>query len=401
MVSEEIIRSLTVKTPSKIVLLVLDGVGGLPVDGKTELEAAHTPHLDELASRSICGVTDAVSPGITPGSGPGHLSMFGYDPLRYEIGRGVLEALGIGMELGKEDVVARGNFATMDKQGLIVDRRAGRIPTEKNIELCDLLQNEIKEIEGVRVEIRNGKEHRFVLRFSGEGLDGRLQDTDPQREGQPPRPVTPIVPEAQKTARIVELFLERANQILRDHRPANTVLLRGISQIPEIPSMSERFKLTPACIATYPMYKGLATLVGMEILTTGEEIADEFISLKENYDRFDFFYIHIKKTDSYGEDGDFQRKVQIIEEVDRHIPELLALGPDVVAVTGDHSTPSLLKAHSWHPNPFILYSRYERADDVREFTEAACARGGLGRFLAVDEMPLMLASALKLKKFGA
>ncbi len=401
MVSEEIIRSLTVKTPSKIVLLVLDGVGGLPVDGKTELEAAHTPHLDELASRSICGVTDAVSPGITPGSGPGHLSMFGYDPLRYEIGRGVLEALGIGMELGKEDVVARGNFATMDKQGLIVDRRAGRIPTEKNIELCDLLQNEIKEIEGVRVEIRNGKEHRFVLRFSGEGLDGRLQDTDPQREGQPPRPVTPIVPEAQRTARIVELFLERANQILRDHRPANTVLLRGISQIPEIPSMSELFKLTPACIATYPMYKGLATLVGMEILTTGEEIADEFISLKENYDRFDFFYIHIKKTDSYGEDGDFQRKVQIIEEVDRHIPELLALGPDVVAVTGDHSTPSLLKAHSWHPNPFILYSRYERADDVREFTEAACARGGLGRFLAVDEMPLMLASALKLKKFGA
>ena len=401
MVSEEIIRSLTVKTPSKIALLVLDGVGGLPVDGKTELEAAHTPHLDELASRSICGVTDAVSPGITPGSGPGHLSMFGYDPLRYEIGRGVLEALGIGMELGKEDVVARGNFATMDKQGLIVDRRAGRIPTEKNIELCDLLQNEIKEIEGVRVEIRNGKEHRFVLRFSGEGLDGRLQDTDPQREGQPPRPVTPIVPEAQRTARIVELFLERANQILRDHRPANTVLLRGISQIPEIPSMSELFKLTPACIATYPMYKGLATLVGMEILTTGEEIADEFISLKENYDRFDFFYIHIKKTDSYGEDGDFQRKVQIIEEVDRHIPERLALGPDVVAVTGDHSTPSLLKAHSWHPNPFILYSRYERADDVREFTEAACARGGLGRFLAVDEMPLMLASALKLKKFGA
>ncbi|MBW2039751.1 MAG: 2,3-bisphosphoglycerate-independent phosphoglycerate mutase [Deltaproteobacteria bacterium] len=401
MISEEIIRSLTVKTPSKIILLVLDGVGGLPVNGRTELETAHTPHLDELASRSICGVTDPVSPGITPGSGPGHLGMFGYDPLRYEIGRGVLEALGIGMELGRDDVVARGNFATMDQQRIIIDRRAGRIPTQRNIELCRLLQEDIKEIEGTRVEIRNGKEHRFVLRFSGEGLDGRLEDTDPQREGNPPRPPTPLAPEAERTARIVGLFLDRANQILKDHHPANTILLRGISQIPDVPSMSELFKLTPACIATYPMYKGLARLVGMEILETGENIADEFSTLRESYERFDFFYLHIKKTDSYGEDGNFQQKVEVIEEVDRHIPVLLRLGPDVIAVTGDHSTPSLLKGHSWHPNPFILCSKYERVDDVGEFSEAVCAKGGLGRFLAVDEMPLMLASALKLKKFGA
>lgn len=401
MVSEEVIRSLTVKTPSKIVLLVLDGVGGLPVDGRTELEAAHTPHLDELASRSICGVADPISPGITPGSGPGHLGMFGYDPLRYEIGRGVLEALGIGMELGRDDVVARGNFATMDKQGLIIDRRAGRISTEKNRELCGLLQAENKDIEGVRVEIRSGKEHRFVLCFSGKGLDGRVEDIDPQKEGKPPKPPSPLVPEAERMAGIVGLFLERANQILRDHHPANTVLLRGISQIPDIPSMSELFKLTPACIATYPMYKGLARLVGMEILETGENIVDEFKTLREHYDRFDYFFLHIKKTDSYGEDGNFQRKAEVIEEVDRQIPVLLNLGPDVIAVTGDHSTPSLLKGHSWHPNPFIIYSRYERVDDVREFTEAACAKGGLGRFLAVDEMPLMLASALKLQKFGA
>ncbi len=401
MVSEKIIRSLAVKTPSKIVLLVLDGVGGLPVDGRTELEAAHTPHLDDLASRSICGVTDPISPGITPGSGPAHLGMFGYDPLKYEIGRGVLEALGIRMELGRDDVVARGNFATMDQQGIIVDRRAGRIPTERNMELCDLLQEEIKEIEGVRVEVRHGKEHRFVLRFSGEGLDGRLEDTDPQREGELPKPPTPLAPEAERMARIVELFLNRANQILQDHHPANTVLLRGISQIPAIPSMSDLFKLTPACIATYPMYKGLARLVRMEILETGENIVDEFRALKESYEQFDFFFLHIKKTDSYGEDGDFPKKVEVIEEVDRHIPVLLALEPDVIAVTGDHSTPSLLKGHSWHPNPFMLYSRYERIDDVKVFTEAACARGGLGRFLAMDEMPLMLASALKLKKFGA
>jgi 2,3-bisphosphoglycerate-independent phosphoglycerate mutase len=401
MVSEEIIRSLTMKTPSKIVLVVLDGVGGVRVDGKTELEAAHTPHLDELASRSICGVVDPVSPGITPGSGPGHLGMFGYDPLRYEIGRGVLEALGIGMKLEKPDVVARGNFATMDQQGIIVDRRAGRIPTEKNRELCSLLQGNIKEIEGARVEIRHGKEHRFVLRFIAQGLDGRLEDTDPQKEGNPPKPPTPLVPEAERTARIVEGFLKRANQVLKDHHPANTVLLRGISQIPDIPSMSELFKLTPACIATYPMYKGLARLVGMDILETGEGISDEFKTLKENYERFDYFFLHIKKTDSYGEDGNFEKKVEVIEEVDRYIPMLVALDPDVIAVTGDHSTPALLKGHSWHPNPFILCSRYERIDDVREFTEAACAKGGLGRFLAVHEMPLMLASALKLEKFGA
>jgi 2,3-bisphosphoglycerate-independent phosphoglycerate mutase len=401
MIGEEIMRCLTIKTPSKIVLVVLDGLGGVRIGGKTELEAAHTPHLDELATRSICGVADPVFPGITPGSGPGHLGMFGYDPLRYEIGRGVLEALGIGMELGKKDVVARGNFATMDQKGIIVDRRAGRIPTEKNKELCALLQKEITEIEGARVEIRHGKEHRFVLRFIGKGLDGRLEDTDPQKEGNKPRPPTALAPEAEQTARIVKGFLKKANEVLQDHHPANTVLLRGISQMPAIPSMADLFKLTPACIATYPMYKGLARLVGMEILETGEGIVDEFKTLKENYKRFDYFFLHIKKTDSYGEDGNFAKKVEVIEEVDCHIPALLELDPDVIAVTSDHSTPALLKGHSWHPNPFMLCSRYERIDDVKEFTEAACAKGGLGRFLAVYEMPLMLASALKLEKFGA
>jgi 2,3-bisphosphoglycerate-independent phosphoglycerate mutase len=365
------------------------------------LETAHTPHLDELASRSICGVADPISPGITPGSGPGHLGMFGYDPLCYEIGRGVLEALGIGMELGDQDVVARGNFATMDNQGIITDRRAGRIPTDKNIELCTLLQEKIATIDDATVEIRNGKEHRFVLRFTGEGLDGRLEDTDPQKEGKAALKVAPLVPEATKTAQIVDSFVDKANDVLHDHHPANTVLLRGISKIPIIPSMSDLFKLTPACIATYPMYKGLARLVGMEILETGEHIVDEFKTLKEHYQEFDYFFLHIKKTDSYGEDGDFQKKVEVIEEVDRHIPVLLELDPDVIAVTGDHSTPSLLKGHSWHPNPFMLYSKYERIDDVQEFNEAACVKGGLGRFLAVHEMSLMLASALKLEKFGA
>jgi 2,3-bisphosphoglycerate-independent phosphoglycerate mutase len=240
-----------------------------------------------------------------------------------------------------------------------------------------------------------------VLRFTGEGLDGRLEDTDPQKEGKAALQAAPFAPEAAKTARIVDSFVDKANAVLRDHHPANTVLLRGISKIPAIPPMTELFKLTPACIATYPMYKGLARLVGMKILETGDGIVDEFKTLKAHYKDFDYFFVHIKKTDSYGEDGNFQKKVEVVEEVDRHIPILLELDPDVIAVTGDHSTPSLLKGHSWHPNPFILYSKYERIDDVQEFSEAACVKGGLGRFLAVHEMPLMLASALKLGKFGA
>ncbi|RLA99430.1 MAG: phosphoglycerate mutase, partial [Deltaproteobacteria bacterium] len=269
MLQEEILKEVTVKTPSKIVLLVIDGVGGIPVEGRTELEAAHRPNLDRLASEGICGLTDPVYPGITPGSGPGHLALFGYDPLRYEIGRGVLEALGIGMELAPGEVVARANFATLDQKGLVLDRRAGRIPTERNEELCRRLQREIQEVEGVRVEIRPGREHRFVVKFSGEGLDDRIADTDPQKEGLPPRPPSALAPEAGRTAKVVEAFLQRAHQVLKGEEPANGVLMRGFSRLPDIPSMEELFKLTPACIASYPMYRGLAKLVGMEVLEVG------------------------------------------------------------------------------------------------------------------------------------
>ncbi len=327
--------------------------------------------------------------------------MLGYDPLRYEIGRGVLEALGIGIELGKADVVARGNFATMDQKGIIVDRRAGRIPTEKNKELCALLQKEITEIEGARVEIRHGKEHRFVLRFIAQGLDGRIEDTDPQKEGNPPRLPKPLVPEAERTARIVKGLLEKANQVLQDHHPANTVLLRGISQIPAIPSMADLFKLTPACIAVYPMYKGLARLVGMEILETGDAIVDEFKTLKANYKRFDYFFLHVKKTDSYGEDGSFDQKVGVIEQVDRELPRLLTLKPDVLVVTCDHSTPASFKAHSWHPVPILLLSRWCRPDRAAGFSERECRTGGIGHIRSAELMPLIMAHAERLTKFGA
>jgi 2,3-bisphosphoglycerate-independent phosphoglycerate mutase len=373
----------------------------LPVQGKTELEAAKIPNLDRLASKAICGLIDPISYGITPGSGPSHLALFGYDPFRHEIGRGVMEALGIGLELTKDDLTARGNFATMDETGIIIDRRAGRISTEKNQEICQFLQNEIKEVDGVRISIHPGKEHRFVILFQGKELREDLADADPQKDGLKAKGTEGLSPEARRTADIVNRYLRRATEALKSFHPANTILLRGFSKIPDIPTMVDRFKLRPAAIATYPMYRGLARLVGMENLETGESIQDEVATLKKYFDRYDFFYLHFKKPDMAGEDGDFKAKVKAIEEIDRIVPSILKMKPDVLVVTGDHSTPALLKGHSWHPNPILLYSKYIRPDSIRRFTERQCQRGQLGRFQAMDVIPLMLANGLKLKKFGA
>jgi len=396
----DILTSLVTKTDSKIVLLVMDGVGGLPINGKTELEAANTPNLDRLVKENVCGLTDSIERGITAGSGPGHLGLFGYDPTEYEIGRGVLEALGVGLEMTPLDVAARGNFATRNETA-ITDRRAGRIPTELNQKLCAKMAEAIPEIDGVKVIIHSGMEHRFVVLFRGEGLDGRIADADPQQVGLPPKLATALAPEAEHTAEIVNAFIRKAEEVLKDEHPANTILLRGFAKYPDIPSMEQRFGLTPAAIATYPMYRGLAKLVGMTLLDTGKTVADEIETLKEHWNSFDFFFVHVKKTDSYGEDGNFEKKVSIIEEVDKAIPDLLALKPDVLVVTADHSTPAMLKSHSWHPNPFLLVNKYIRPDEVTYFSERAFVHGGLGRFLAKDGIALMLAHALKLKKFGA
>jgi len=403
MVNEEIMKSLSIKTDSKIVLLVADGIGDIPSkNNKTVLETASIPNLDELASRSVCGLTDPISYGITPGSGPAHLSLFGYDPMHYQIGRGVLEALGVGVILTSDDLACRGNFATMDGSGIITDRRAGRIPTELNEKICKIMQDKIKEIDGVKILITSGIEHRFVVVFRGKNLNGELSDADPQLVGKMIKYTEPLRPEATKTAEIVNKFIKKAVEVLKEHSPENTVLLRGFAKHPDLPTMGELFKLSPAAIATYPMYKGLAKLVGMKILNAGKTIEDEFRTLKENYEKYDFFYVHIKKTDSYGEDGNFEKKVKVIEEVDTFLPELLSLNPDVIVVTGDHSTPALLKGHSWHPNPFLLFSKYIRTDETTQFSEKECTnKGGLGRFLSVNAIPLMLANGLKLQKFGA
>ena len=401
MVNLELIKGIARQSPTKIVLVIIDGLGGLPnpETGKTELETASTPNLDQLAAKGICGLIDPVSPGITPGSGPGHLALFGYDPVTFTIGRGVLEAIGIDFDLQSGDVAARGNFCTIDEANLVTDRRAGRISTEECTKLCQLLNGLV--IEPVKLFVCPVREHRFTVIFRGDNLSADASDSDPQQIGVAPKLVTALTPQADKMASIANQFIARVKGALANHYPANMVLLRGFSQRPQLPTMGEVCKLKPAAIAGYPMYRGLAKLVGMEALETGTTIEDEFITLKQNYTNYDFFFLHIKGTDSAGEDGDFDRKVAIIEQVDRTLPQLLSIEPDVIIVTGDHSTPALLKGHSWHPVPILLYSKWCRPDQVREFSESACVFGGLGRFPATEVMPLAMANALKLTKFGA
>ena len=410
MVPEEVIKSISVKTETRIVLLVMDGVGGLPVGGRTELDAADHPNLDRLAAEGALGLTHPVSVGITPGSGPAHLSLFGYDPLRYEIGRGVLEALGVGLEMTANDVAARGNFATLGEnesgEAVILSRRASdkdsnRLPTDKNVEIIDMLRREIPEVGGAEVILQAGEEHRFCIMLRREGLRGEIADADPQKDGLPPVPPRALNDESGETADLFKQFIARTTELLADHLPANTCLLRGFTRYPTIPSMSDLFKLSPAAIATYPMYRGLAQLVGMDVLETGKTIEGEIETLRQNFNSYDFFYLHVKKTDSCGEDGKFDEKVKVIEHVDGLLPAVLALEPDVVVVTGDHSTPASMRSHSWHPVPFLLWSPYVRLGHHRRFTEEECVRGVLGQFPAADAMPLMLANAVKLQKFGA
>lgn len=395
-------RELAQTTPSRIVLLVMDGIGGLPhpQTGRTELESARRRNLDRLARESICGMSTPVGPGITPGSAPGHMALFGYDPVRYQFGRGIVEALGLDIEVGPGDVVARGNFCTVDDSGSISDRRAGRLATAINHELCDLMNAHVR-VAGVQTEFFPGKEHRFVLRLRGQSLSDRVADTDPQHEGMQPLPAKALAAEAEPTAQAVRSLVEQVQALLAGRKPANMLLLRGFSQHPDYPSLRHIYRLTPACIATYPMYRGVARVVGMDILPAGETLQDQVSILKQSYKSYDYFFLHYKKTDARGEDGDFAAKVKAIEEFDDALPAILELEPDVLIVTGDHSTPAGLAMHSWHPVPVMLRARHCRRDDVDEFTERACLRGGLGQIRAMDLMPLAMANALKLNKFGA
>ncbi|MBI4198873.1 MAG: 2,3-bisphosphoglycerate-independent phosphoglycerate mutase [Chloroflexi bacterium] len=385
---------------TKIVMLVVDGLGGSPhpETRRSELEMARLPNLHRLAGESSGGRTVPVLPGIAPGSGPGHLALFGYDPLKYYIGRGVLETLGIDAPIGAGDVAARGNFCTVDGNGRLVDRRAGRIPSQESRPLCDLLDT-IKAT-GVQLKVLPVQDYRFVLLMKGEGLSDQLGETDPQRNGVEPLPVLPLAQEAKKSAEAANQFVERAREHLRGREKANMVLLRGFSRLPSLPSMGAAYKLNPAAVAAYPMYRGLARVVGMKVIPTGKTFDDELATLEEHYEEHDFFFLHYKPADAAGEDGNFEAKVRALEELDARIPRLVELNPDVLVVAGDHATPSLLASHSWHPVPLLLRSKYTRGDGVPEFTERACAQGSLGTFPAVHLMLQVLAHAGRLAKFG-
>jgi 2,3-bisphosphoglycerate-independent phosphoglycerate mutase len=396
-----LIRELREPADTKIVLLVADGLGGLPLEpgGKTELESARTANLDACAREGVCGLSIPVLPGITPGSGPGHLGLFGYDPLEYRIGRGILEALGIHFEVGPRDVAVRGNFCTVDAAGLISDRRAGRPTTERCVAMCRLLQQ--IRLPGVEVFVEPVREHRFVLVLRGDDLGDAVNDTDPQQTGHGPLKAHGADPNSENTARAVNAFVAEAARVLKDQAPTNMVTLRGFARYPKIVTMQEVYGVRPVAIAVYPMYKGLARLVGMTVAEAGATLTDQVETLERLWTQYDFFFLHYKYTDSSGEDGNFAAKVEMIERLDAVIPRVRALEPDVLIVTGDHSTPSKLRSHSWHGVPTLLLAATCRPDPVVEFGESYCLRGGLGQFQAMYLMPLALAHAGRLGKYGA
>jgi 2,3-bisphosphoglycerate-independent phosphoglycerate mutase len=396
-----LMRELREDNGSKIVLLVADGLGGLPLEpgGKTELETARTPHLDACARDGVCGLSIPVLPGITPGSGPGHLGMFGYDPLQYRIGRGILEALGINFEVGSRDLAVRGNFCTVDADGLITDRRAGRPTTERCQAMCRLLQG--IEIPGVELFVEPVREHRFVVVFRGDELGEAVNDTDPQQTGRAPLAASGADAASQKTAQAVSRFIAEAGHVLKDQAPTNMVTLRGFARFPKIDTFKEVYGLRAAALAVYPMYKGLARLVGMDVVDAGSTLGEQIDTLERLWGQYDFFFIHYKYTDSTGEDGNFPARVEMIERLDAEVPRIRALEPTVLIVTGDHSTPSKLRSHSWHPVPVLLLADSCRTDQVTEFGESQCLRGGLGQLPAMYLLPLAMAHAGRLAKYGA
>jgi 2,3-bisphosphoglycerate-independent phosphoglycerate mutase len=397
----QLMRDLREDNGSKIVLLVADGLGGLPKEPgeKTELETANTPNLNALVREGVCGLSLPVLPGITPGSGPGHLGLFGYDPLEYQIGRGILESLGINFQVGPRDVAVRGNFCTVNDKGLITDRRAGRPATERCVEMCKKMK--AISVPGVEVFVEPVREHRFVVVFRGDNLGDNVNDTDPQALNVPPLHAVGEDANSQNTAKVVNTFIAEAGKVLKNDAPTNMITLRGFARYPKIATMQDIYGLRAACVAVYPMYKGLARLVGMDILDAGATLAEQMEKLKQAWGNYDFFFLHYKYTDSTGEDGNFDEKVKKIEALDMEIPHVTALNPNVIIVTGDHSTPSKLRSHSWHPVPVALWAKSARPDGVVEFGESACLRGGLGQVEAKYLMSLAMAHAGRLGKYGA
>jgi len=394
---------LVIPSRTKIVFLIMDGLGGLPLEGKpgTELETAITPHLDALAGGGVCGLLDPIAPGITPGSGPAHFALFGYDPVINNVGRGLLSAAGLDFPMTERDLFMRVNFATLNSDGQVIDRRAGRIDTETNERLCRKLSAGIRPALGTEVFFATEKEHRALIVLRGDNLREEISETDPQQTGLPPLAPEALMTEASGTADLLADLLNQAKTVLADEPKANMILLRGYSRYHRFDPMPERFGLAPLAIASYPMYRGIARLLGMAVYSPTSTLEEEIAGMETAWQDYDFFFVHVKPTDSRGEDGDFDAKVKAIEAVDALIPRITALSPDVLIVTGDHSTPAALASHSWHPVPVLLSARTCRPDRVEHFGEGDCLSGGLGRMPMSSLMTVALAHAGRLTKFGA
>jgi 2,3-bisphosphoglycerate-independent phosphoglycerate mutase len=396
----DLIRRLSQPADTKVILCVMDGLGGIHGPrGRTELEEAHTLHLDRMAEHGSLGRTLPVGHGITPGSGPGHVALFGYDPIEYEIGRGALETTGIGFDLGPDDVAARGNLCDLDAEGRITDRRAGRLPTEETAKICDQLRQ--ITLPGIEVFVEPVQDQRFVLILRGAGLTAAIAETDPQREGVPPIEATATSPEGERSAALAREWIARAGEMLAGRERANGLLLRGWSKRPDVPAFPELWKVRAAAVTVYPMYRGVAKLCGMDSIEGAHSFAEQVDLVKKHWDDYDFFFLHYKYTDSAGEDGDFRRKVDAISQFDAELPGLLNLKPNVMVVTGDHSTPATMAVHSWHPVPLLVWGDNVRRDDRHQFSETQCVGGEIGMIPAKEVMPIAFAHAGRLVKFGA
>jgi len=390
---------LTIEADTKVVYLIMDGLGGFrSAERGSELMESRHPALDQLARESACGLMDPVAPGITPGSGPGHLALFGYDPEVYQLGRGALSAAGLGLHLKPGEVAARCNFATLGESGNIVDRRAGRPPTEVVAGLCRRVMEQVTI--DADFELLPEKEHRALLVLRGADLSPAISDTDPQQVGVPPLSPRPTAPGAERTAELVAELDRQSRKVLVGEK-ANVILMRGFDGVRAMPSFAERYKMRALALASYPMYIGISRILGMDAPDPHRDLSHQLESLSSQWATHDFFYFHVKATDSAGEDGDFARKCAAIEEVDQVVPRIVDLGPDVLVVSGDHSTPTQLAAHSWHPVPVLLHARGGEVDGVERFDEEACRSGSLGRIRSKELMPQVLAAAGRLVKYGA
>lgn len=405
----------------RVLLLICDGLGDRPVKalgGLTPLQAARKENLDWLASGGVSGLLDIISPGIPPGSDTAHLALFGYDPYQVYTGRGPFEAAGVGLEVRQGDVAFRCNFATMDDKGRIVDRRAGRIK-EGTAQLAEALDG--MELEGVEVRFKEGTEHRAALLLRGDGLDPLVSDADPHSAGLPLAKVKPLSRQAEKTARVVNKFLERASQILARHPVnldraerglpvANVLLPRGAGVFPTMPSVKERWGVEFTAIAGVALIKGICRSLGMKLIevmgATGgldTDMGAKMAAAVKALEGHGVVVVSIKATDVAGHDRNPELKRQLIERVDESLRPIRECFQEdwIIAVTADHTTSSETGDHSGDPVPLLVFGEGVRIDDVTTYDEVAAARGGLGRLRGRDLMPLLMDLSDKTGKFGA